>query len=80
MLRLTGSRWEGRYGSLERSRLRGRRSLSDGETVCSIIDWEMDLPLAPMTSAEILQVRDGQIVQGELIYDAQELRDCDGGE
>ena len=41
---------------------------------------EMDLPVAPMTSAEILQVRDGQIVNGELIYDAQELRDCDGGE
>lgn len=27
-----------------------------------------------MTSAEILQVRGGQIVSGELIYDAQELR------
>jgi hypothetical protein len=27
-----------------------------------------------MTSAEILQVRDGQLVRGELIYDAQELR------
>jgi cytochrome c556 len=27
-----------------------------------------------MTSAEILQVRDGKIVRGELIYDAQEFR------
>ncbi len=27
-----------------------------------------------MTSAEILEVEDGQIVYGELIYDAQELR------
>jgi len=51
-----------------------RRQFVDGDTVCSVIDWEMDLPVAPMTSAEILQVRDGQIVSGELIYDAQELR------
>lgn len=51
-----------------------RRQFVEGETVCSIIDWEMDLPVAPLTSAEILQVRDGQIVNGELIYDAQELR------
>ena len=51
-----------------------RRQFTDGDTVCSIIDWEMDLPVAPMTSAEILQVRDGKIVRGELIYDAQELR------
>jgi ketosteroid isomerase-like protein len=51
-----------------------RRQFTDGDTVCSIIDWEMALPVAPMTSAEILQVRDGQIVRGELIYDAQELR------
>ncbi|MGH3986772.1 MAG: nuclear transport factor 2 family protein [Actinomycetes bacterium] len=51
-----------------------RRQFVDGGTVCSIIDWEMALPVAPMTSAEILQVRDGEIVTGELIYDAQELR------
>jgi ketosteroid isomerase-like protein len=51
-----------------------RRQFVDGDTVCSIIDWDMALPVAPMTSAEILEVRDGQIVRGELIYDAQELR------
>jgi hypothetical protein len=51
-----------------------RRQFTDGNRVCSIIDWEMDLPVAPMTSAEILEVEDGQIVRGELIYDAQELR------
>jgi ketosteroid isomerase-like protein len=51
-----------------------RRQFTDGDTVCSIIDWEMALPVAPMTSAEILTVRDGQIVRGELIYDAKELR------
>jgi cytochrome c556 len=27
-----------------------------------------------MTSAEILEVEDGKIVRGELIYDAEELR------
>jgi len=51
-----------------------RRQFVDDDTVCSIIDWEMALPVAAMTSAEILTVRDGQIVRGELIYDAQELR------
>lgn len=51
-----------------------RRQFTDGNTVCSIIDWEMALPVAPMTSAEILEVEDGQIVRGELIYDAQGLR------
>ena len=46
----------------------------DGNHVCSIIDWEMALPVTPMTSAEILEVKDGKLVRGELIYDAQELR------
>ena len=45
-----------------------------GNRVCSIVDWEMDLPVAPMTAAEILEVQDGKIVRGELIYDAEELR------
>lgn len=26
-----------------------RRQFVDGDTVCSIIDWEMALPVAPMT-------------------------------
>ena len=56
------------------SRFVVRHQFVDGNRVCSIIDWEMDLPVAPMTSAEILEVEDGQIVRGELIYDAQELR------
>jgi hypothetical protein len=53
---------------------RVRQQFTEGNQVCSIIDWEMALPVAPMTSAEILEVEDGQIVRGELIYDAQELR------
>jgi hypothetical protein len=53
---------------------RVRQQFTDGNKVCSIIEWEMALPVAPMTSAEILEVEEGQIIRGELIYDAQELR------
>jgi ketosteroid isomerase-like protein len=52
-----------------------RRQFVDGDTVCSIIDWEMAMPgVGRMTSAELLEVEDGLIVRGELIYDAEELR------
>jgi hypothetical protein len=52
-----------------------RRQFVDGNTVCSIIDWEMAMPvLGRMTSAELLEVVDGVIVRGELIYDAEALR------
>jgi ketosteroid isomerase-like protein len=52
-----------------------RRQFVDGDTVCSIIDWEMAIPgTGRMTSAELLEVADGKIVRGELIYDAEDLR------
>jgi SnoaL-like domain len=52
-----------------------RRQFVDGNTVCSIVDWEMALPgLGRMTAAELLEVEDGVIVRGELIYDAEPLR------
>ena len=52
-----------------------RRQFVDGDSVFSIIDLEMAIPgVGPMTSAELLEVRDGVIVRGELIYDAEELR------
>ena len=52
-----------------------RRQFVDGNTVCSIIDWEMALPdLSRMTAAELLEVEDGVIVRGELIYDGEPLR------
>jgi len=52
-----------------------RRQFVDGTTVCSIIDWEMAIPgLGRLTSAELLEVKDGVIVRGELIYDAEGLR------
>ena len=52
-----------------------RRQFVDGNTVCSIVDWEMAMPGLPrMTAAELLEVEDGVIVRGELIYDAEALR------
>ena len=52
-----------------------RRQFVDGNTICSIIDWEMAMPgLGRMTSAELLEVENGVIVRGELIYDAEPLR------
>ena len=52
-----------------------RRQFVDGDTVCSIIDCEMAIPdVGRMTSAELLEVRDGVIIRGELIYDAEPLR------
>ena len=52
-----------------------RRQFVDGNTVCSIIDWDMAIEgVGRMTSAELLEVADGIIVRGELIYDAEELR------
>ena len=52
-----------------------RRQFVDGNTVCSIIDWELAMPgVGRLTSAELLEVEDGVIVRGELIYDAEALR------
>jgi hypothetical protein len=52
-----------------------RRQFVDGDSVCSIVDWEMSIPgTGRMTGAEVLEVEDGVIVRGELIYDAEELR------
>ena len=52
-----------------------RRQFVDGDTVCSIVDCDMAIPgVGRMTSAEVLEVKDGQIVRGELIYDAEDLR------
>jgi len=51
-----------------------RHQFVDGDLVCSVVDWEMAPVTGVMTAAEVLQVRDGRIVRGELIYDAEELR------
>ena len=51
-----------------------RHQFADGDLVCSVIDWEMDPVPGMMTSAEVLEIHDGKIVRGELIYDAEQLR------
>src|ERR671919_1796432 len=52
-----------------------RKQFIAGDTVCSIVDWEMAIAgVGPMTAAELLEIEDGVIVRGELIYDAEELR------
>lgn len=53
---------------------RVRRQFAEGDSVCSIVDWQMDPLPATLTAAEILRVANGQIVSGELIYDAEDLR------
>ncbi|MGW7824924.1 hypothetical protein ACWGLF_44480 [Streptomyces puniciscabiei] len=54
---------------------RVRRQFVDGNVVCSIVDWQMAfLPGVTLTSAEVLEVAGGEIVSGELIYDAGTLR------
>lgn len=51
-----------------------RHQFAEGDLVCSVIDWEMAMLPGSLTAAEVLQVRDGAIVRGELIYDAEALR------
>ncbi len=53
---------------------RVRHQFAEGDLVCSIIDWEMAPLPGTLTAAEILHVRNGTIVRGELIYDAEDLR------
>jgi uncharacterized protein (TIGR03086 family) len=53
---------------------RVRHQFSDGDLVCSIIDWQMAPLPGTLTAAEILHIRDETIVHGELIYDAEDLR------
>jgi hypothetical protein len=55
---------------------RVREQFVAGNRFCSIIDWEMALPIAAITVAEILDVADGQIVRGETIYDPRELQEA----
>ena len=52
-----------------------RRQFVDGDSVCSIVDWEMAIPgVGRLSAAEVLEVVGGRIVRGELFYDAESLR------
>jgi ketosteroid isomerase-like protein len=55
---------------------RVRHQFTDGDLVCSVVDWEMAPVDGVLTAAEVLEIRDGLIVRGELIYDAQALREA----
>ena len=51
-----------------------RHQFAEGEFVLTITDTEMALAMPTMTSAELLEIRDGQIVSGENLYDAEPMR------
>jgi hypothetical protein len=53
---------------------RVRHQFTDGDLVCSVVDWQMAAVDGVLTAAEILEIHNGVIVRGELIYDAEELR------
>jgi ketosteroid isomerase-like protein len=53
---------------------RVRYQVSDGDRVCSVVDWTMQPVPGTLSAAEVLEIRDGKIVRGELFYDAEELR------
>jgi ketosteroid isomerase-like protein len=53
---------------------RVRHQVSDGHLVCSVVDWTMAPVEGTLSAAEVLEIRDGRIVRGELFYDAEELR------
>jgi hypothetical protein len=53
---------------------RVRHQFTDGDLVCSVVDWEMAPVDGVLTAAEILEIHAGRIVRGELIYDAENLR------
>jgi ketosteroid isomerase-like protein len=55
-----------------------RHQFTDGDLVCSVVDWTMPPVPGTLTAAEVLEIRDGRIVRGELIYDAEELRKAMG--
>ncbi|MGH2947964.1 MAG: nuclear transport factor 2 family protein [Solirubrobacteraceae bacterium] len=44
------------------------------DVVLTVVDMDMSLPIPTVTSAEILEIRDGQIVRGENVYDAEPMR------
>ncbi len=62
-----------RAGAVVRN-YRVRSQYHDGDVVVSIVDWEMEGVPGRWRAAELLEVRDGHVVRGEVINDAEELR------
>jgi hypothetical protein len=53
-----------------------REQFVNGSRVCSIVDWELSGPVSSLTTTEILEVRDGKIVSGEVIFDPERIRNA----
>jgi hypothetical protein len=51
-----------------------REQFVNGNRVCSIVDWTMTWPVSSLTTTEILEVRNGEIVSGEVIFDPERIR------
>jgi hypothetical protein len=51
-----------------------RHQFSDGDLVCSVVVWTMAPVPGTLSAPEVLEIRDGRIVLGELFYDAEKLR------
>jgi SnoaL-like domain len=53
-----------------------REQFVKGSRVCSIVDWTMSWPVSSLTTTEILEVRNGEIVSGEVIFDPERIRNA----
>jgi hypothetical protein len=53
-----------------------REQFVKGNRVCSIVDWTLNWPVSSLTTTEILEVRDGEIVSGEVIFDPERVRNA----
>jgi hypothetical protein len=53
-----------------------REQFMNGNRVCSIVDWTMRWPVSSLTTTEILEVRNGEIVSGEVIFDPERIRNA----
>jgi ketosteroid isomerase-like protein len=53
-----------------------REQFVKGDRVCSIVDWELGEPIDSLTTTEIIEVRDGEIVSGEVIFDPERIRNA----
>lgn len=50
-----------------------RDQFVNGNRVCSIVDWTMSGPGSALTTTEILEVRNGEIVSGEVFFDPERI-------
>jgi len=55
-----------------------REQFLNGNRVCSIVDWRLAGPVASLTTTEILEVREGRIVSGEVIFDPASIAGVGG--